>query len=88
MATQSPIRRYAVVQEKEWVENEIVAAIKAHRNVELDLINESGVQHVSFRVHSTEHDDQGSLFIGIMPDHHTINIRIVKDGEVFALLSN
>ena len=87
MATQSPARRYAVVQEKEEIKNEIVEAIRAHRNAKLDLIDESGVQHVSFRINTTDHTDpERALFIGVTLDHRTINLYIEKDGEAFVLL--
>lgn len=87
-ASESPVRHYAVVQDKEWVENEITASIKAGRNIELDLYNEDDMLHVEFRVSETAHDDAGSLIMGKIDKDRTINLHIVKNGEVYALLPN
>lgn len=84
--TESPARRYGVVQERDWVKNEIVKAVEAHRNAELDLYNETNVIHVSFELTTGIYDPESRLYIGTTTDHRTINLHIPKDGEVYALL--
>lgn len=88
MTPQLPVRRYNVVQEKSQVEDEIVNAIRDYRDAELDLVAESGILHVAFRINTTTHDDEESLIIGTTVTHQTINLYIERNGEVFALLPN
>ena len=85
-ATQSPMRRYAVVQESEWVRNKVVEAVEAHSNLELDLYNESGMIHVEFVLTTGLYESELREYIGTTTDHRTINLHIPKDGEVYALL--
>lgn len=87
-ATQSPMRRYAVVQESEWVRNKVIEAVEAHSNLELDLYDESGMIHVEFELTNALYEPDLRIYIGTTTDYRTINLHIPKDGEVYALLPN
>jgi len=89
MATPSPGRRYAVIQEKACVKEKITRAIDTHQPTDLDLYNdEVGMINVVFVLDTGLYDPEVRTYCGETTDYRSINLHIPQDGEVYALLSD
>ena len=83
MSPPSHSMRYGVVQSKQEAERRVYQAIVQRSLAELDLVTGDTIR---FMVRTTDHDDQGSLIIGVTDDHRTLNLHLHHSGEVTIVL--
>lgn len=87
MTSPLPTGQYGVVQSKQDVSDRVYQAIKDRTMVTLDLKSGTAFQQIRFKVRTTDHDDEGTLVIGVTDDHRTVNIHLFHSGEVTANLA-
>ena len=80
MSPPTSFERTGVVQSSEEVEERVLQAIRSRSLVELDLVTGESIR---FRVRTTDHREQDSLIIGVTDEHQTVNIHLLRSGEVY-----
>lgn len=78
-------RRVRVVQSSEIVSYRALEAIRRREYMELDLMPDTGEVRIRFKVRTTDHDEEGSVIIGITDDNRTVNIHL-REEEVYATI--
>jgi hypothetical protein len=82
-------RRYAVATDRSLIDQLIWQSVRDRSFCELTLRDDHGAYFdVKVKVRSTDHDDSGSLFVGVTADQHAINIHVPDREEPFAIIAN